>query len=112
LQVWCKPCSLASVKKYQHKHGRSIINRSVKYGLHPDEVQAMLQIPVCQSCRAPFSDSFSQKFDHCHQVGHFRGVLCQPCNSRCQGDAPDAIRKMQACIAYLRRDLERDSEPV
>jgi len=107
-QAWCKACSLASVKKYQKKVGKSIVHRSVRYGLTPDEVASMLRIPQCQACGSPFSDAFEQKFDHCHTHGHFRGVLCHACNMACQGESPLALTRLARCIEYLHRDIERE----
>lgn len=72
----------------------------------------MLLIPVCQACGAPLPDSYSQKFDHCHEGGHFRGVLCHPCNMACAGNSEDTIVRLHGCIGYLARDLERTSEQV
>jgi hypothetical protein len=109
-QIWCKACSRKATDRYQQRVGKSIIARSVKYGLTPDEVRAMMRIPVCQSCGAKFTDSYSRKFDHCHDRGHFRGVLCHACNMSCMGLAADAIPRLKCCIDYLQRDLERCSE--
>jgi len=41
-------------------------------------------------------------FDHCHKRGHFRGWLCQACNTilGLANDDPDRLRKL---IAYLGR---------
>jgi hypothetical protein len=110
LQAWCKACTLMSVKGYQNREGRSIVHRASKYGLTKDEVRLFMEIPVCQSCGAPLADSYSQKFDHCHEVGHFRGVLCHPCNVACQGRSQEATVRLAKCIDYLLRDLERVSE--
>jgi hypothetical protein len=69
----------------------------------------MLEIPVCQACGAEIPNSFAQKFDHCHTRGHLRGVVCCACNSACQGTSEAAIVRLQCCIAYLQRDLERSA---
>lgn len=107
-QIWCKACSLKATKRYQERTGKSIVARSAKYGLTIDEVRAVMLVPVCQSCGADLGDSYSAKFDHCHEKGHFRGVLCHPCNMACIGKAGDAIVRLARCIDYLRRDLERE----
>ena len=106
-QQWCKSCSLAAVKAFQKREGRSIVHRSVKYGLTKADVRLMMQIPACQACGAAFTDSYSMKFDHCHDGGNFRGVLCHPCNMACAGAAARTIDRLLGCIDYLRRDLER-----
>lgn len=110
LQCWCKACSCTAVKDFQNREGRSIVNRSVKYGLTRDEVRSMLEIPVCQACGCEFSDSYEMKFDHCHSVGHFRGVLCHPCNLACVGSSDEAAERLAKCIEYLNRDMERSCE--
>lgn len=110
LQAWCKECTRGGVNAYQKRVGRSVINRSVKYGLTIDEVNAMLEIPICQACAAAFAEEFEMKFDHCHEVGHFRGVLCHSCNMACQGRSKEAIERLIACIDYLSRDMERVGE--
>lgn len=107
-QVWCKSCSLQATKRYQQREGKSVIARSVKYGLTIEEVRAVMLVPVCQSCGTELADSYAAKFDHCHERGHFRGVLCHPCNMACIGNAQDAIVRLERCINYLRRDLERE----
>ena len=107
-QIWCKSCSLQAVKKHQEREGKSVVHRAVKYGLTRDEVRAMLAIPVCQSCGSELGDSYTLKFDHCHERGHFRGVLCHPCNMACMGRSEDAMVRLSRCIEYLRRDVERE----
>lgn len=110
LQAWCKVCACAAVRRFQAREGKSIVHRSVKYGLTREEVRALLEIPVCQSCGAPFSGSYDMKFDHCHEAGHFRGVLCHPCNMSCQGHSRNAVVRLAKCIDYLTRDMERVGE--
>ena len=110
LQAWCKECSLVSVKKYQKKLGKSIVHRSVRYGLTPDEVAGLMNIPACQSCGAAFSGQFEMKFDHCHEGGHFRGILCHLCNMACAGASDDVVLRLQKCIAYCLRDKERHEQ--
>jgi hypothetical protein len=42
-------------------------------------------------------------WDHCHQRGHFRGWVCQPCNI-IMGMAEDDPRRLLQVIAYLETD--------
>lgn len=107
---YCKSCQLASVKVYQDRHGKHVLNRAYRYGLTPDEVHAFLQVPGCQSCGAVFGGSDEQFIDHCHDLLHVRGVICISCNTACRGTAKDAIDRLKACIDYLQRDLERVGE--
>ena len=107
LQSYCKACNRKAVDAYQSRIGKSVVHRSVRYGLKPDDVRELLKLSACQSCGQQLPDSASKKFDHCHTGGHFRGVICHACNVACQGTSEEAIVRLQCCIAYLQRDLER-----
>ncbi len=107
LQCWCKSCSRESVDAYQAREEKSVLHRSAKYGLTKDEVRAVMAVPCCQACGAEFTDDYEQKFDHCHDGGHFRGVLCHPCNMACAGAATGTAARLAKCIDYLLRDDER-----
>lgn len=111
LQSQCRNCHKDSQKAYKRRVGHSVIRRSEKYGLTTYEIANSWQhIPVCQACGAELSDSFAMKFDHCHEVGHLRGVLCHPCNMACQGRSDEAAKRLAKCIDYLVRDMERVGE--
>ncbi len=110
MQARCKECNLQDVKDYQQKRGKSQLHRQSRYGLTSDEVTAYLHVPSCQACGSKFATESEMKFDHCHQLGHVRGVLCHRCNMTCLGDAEECVIRMEACLAYLLRDLERGSE--
>lgn len=112
LHDWCKPCQNAAVKGYQAKHGKHVLNRSYRYGLSKDEVHAFLDVPVCQCCGQPFTEGDDQCIDHCHELGHVRGVVCHPCNAAVRGTAQEAIERLRGCIEYLTRDRERRCEQV
>jgi hypothetical protein len=45
-------------------------------------------------------------FDHCHQYGHFRGWICEPCNFSL-GAARDDPKRLRTLADYLDRDAER-----
>jgi hypothetical protein len=107
LQNGCKACSLLAVKAYQTKNGRSRIARSVRYGLSLAEVDHYLSVPACQCCQRPFASEADMRIDHCHDGGHVRGVICNPCNMSCNGAAIEAISRARCCENYLLRDLER-----
>lgn len=51
-----------------------------KYGLSPDDVEAMRQAQGgrCAICERETSRLF---VDHCHTKGHVRALLCQTCNT-------------------------------
>lgn len=48
-------------------------------------------------------------FDHCHTGGHFRGWLCQKCNTilGLAGDDPERLRKL---ATYLDEDRSRSKQ--
>lgn len=110
LQAWCKACNLQSVKTYQAKQGKSVVHRMARYKLTEDEVQAYLQVPACQACGSVIPTETDMRFDHCHQHGHVRGVLCHRCNLTCIGDAEECVIRLELCLAYLLRDLENRRE--
>lgn len=109
-QAYCRDCVRTHKREYTRRVGKSVLRRAEKYGLTVAEVQKILLVPVCQACGDPLETSHSQKFDHCHARGDFRGVLCHACNIACSGHAEDAVPRLQACIDYLTRYLEWASE--
>lgn len=98
------------MKRHQSREGKHILNRAYRYGLTKDEVRAFLDVPVCQSCGLPFLEGGDQCIDHCHELGHVRGVVCHSCNNAFRGPAGEAMVRLLGCIEYLRRDLERIGE--
>jgi hypothetical protein len=60
---------------------------------------------ACEICAATHRKIM---WDHCHQKGHFRGWICQPCNIilGMSGDSPQRLLKV---IAYLQRTKESTS---
>lgn len=113
LNQYCKECAGRMIREWRSRYptdkwARSISVRRRKYGLTEEEVKQFVAVPVCQSCGMPFDSSQSQKFDHCHELGHVRGVICNACNIACAGTSEDAMTRLQLCIEYLRRDIERE----
>lgn len=51
---------------------------------------------VCDICNEPGARDGVIAFDHCHTHGHFRGWLCDRCNTTLGAaeDRPDLLRKM------------------
>lgn len=65
---------------------------------------------VCDICEQPNhrrDDIIA--FDHCHKHGHFRGWLCDRCNTAIgqAEDSPDLLRKM---AGYLERTSKQDAD--
>lgn len=107
LQSRCKTCSRESDAKYHAPEGQGIRHRSKKYGLTKEEVRSFMAVPCCQACGLPFTDDYEQKFDHCHDGGYFRGVLCNKCNVACAGASEVTAVRLAKCIDFLLRDCER-----
>ena len=110
LDTYCKDCKRRMNREWRPRYpcDRSIALRRYKYKLTTEEVEQFIAVPVCQSCGLPFDSSQSQKFDHCHELGHVRGVICNACNLACAGTSEAAMVRLQLCIEYLRRDIERE----
>jgi hypothetical protein len=113
LEHYCKECKLRKDREYRARNPhyslhKSISTRRRRYGLTTEEVGLFAAVPVCQSCGAPFESAHSQKFDHCHELGHVRGVICHACNLACAGNSEAALARLQLCVEYLRRDIERE----
>jgi hypothetical protein len=107
VQSQCKSCTRERDKKYRSRDGLGPGARARRCGLTKEEVRTFITVPCCQACGLPFTDDYSQKFDHCHDGGHFRGVLCNPCNLACAGTSKVASARLAKCIDYLLRDDER-----
>ncbi len=82
-------------------------NRRAKYGLEPEDFQALLakQGGVCAICRRPETAELRGKnkalcVDHDHVTDRVRGLLCFRCNLWIGylGDDPERAR---AAAAYL-----------
>jgi hypothetical protein len=106
----CKPCQRARVKRsadknrdkykerYRGKYPQSAAKRTL--GISPAEFQQMAEdrgwrCAICKKVKPLV-------VDHCHTHGHFRDLLCSPCN-RGLGffrDSPEALR---AAAEYLER---------
>ena len=99
LQTFCKSCQCISV-------------RASTYGITVEEAEAYLQIPSCQICNEKFLVDSDVHFDHCHQHGHIRGVLCGPCNRSLAGTAAQCIVRNERANDYLLRDMEVRLEPA
>lgn len=108
LQTRCKPCLLALKKPVLPEIQRDRNLRQF-YGITAAEYDAMLaaQGGVCAICARPESAKrrgkvFALAVDHCHDLGHVRGLLCGNCNKGIGGLGHDTGR-LEAAIAYLRR---------
>lgn len=81
--------------------------RERRYRLTPERFSAVMaeQGGMCAICGLkPPTD-----VDHSRKTGHFRGLLCRPCNLGLGMFADNADRMIKA-IAYLSRPLQRISD--
>lgn len=96
LHSFCRVCKIRSTT-------------AKRYQISMDEVARLWGIEECQACGAPIAPGRRQ-IDHCHELGHVRGVLCLLCNHACAGKHIECIDRLAGCIEYLKRDLERQRE--
>lgn len=59
----------------------------------------------CPVCVRKFSRSLRPNVDHCHKLGHVRGVLCSACNTAL-GQLNDDPSRCARAIRYLMRDQD------
>lgn len=113
LTQYCRECANKYYREWHARNtpdplARSIKDRKHRYGITEEEVKQFTAVPVCQSCGLLFDSHTAQRFDHCHELGHVRGVICNACNIACAGTSEAAMARLQRCIEYLRRDIERE----
>jgi hypothetical protein len=98
MREWRKtnqPKNAANVKAWRERRWRQL------GGERPD---------ACEACGNKPQGKRGIMFDHCHKRGHFRGWLCNPCNTALGllSDDPDRLRKL---IAYLERTKTPRTRP-
>ncbi len=73
----------------------------VKYGLSEEEYLDLLQrTKDCAICGEGFESDSDKEFDHSHETGEFRDILCQQCNLML-GYAEDNPETLLRAITYL-----------
>ena len=79
-------------------------NLKAHYNMTPEDYDLMLSFQggKCKICGETDPKTRSGRFniDHCHETGHVRGLLCNPCNVGL-GTFTDDISKLEAAIRYL-----------
>lgn len=115
----CRECRNRAVNALAeiNRQSRCDSQRMCKYRLTKQELETWLAVPVCQvyGCQYVFCSDSDQHFDHDHESGHMRGVLCPFHNASMRSKAKagrDTIDDLLAMVAYLERDLERQREQV
>ncbi|MFF0498545.1 endonuclease domain-containing protein [Nocardia aobensis] len=89
LSAWCKTCT-----NYEQK--------ARKYGLSIDEVRELASAANCEACGREFTDVSEAFFDHDHETGQFRAILCHQCNSALGLMGEDPM-KLRALADYAER---------
>lgn len=72
-------------------------DRMKKYGMTWDEVVAAEAVTHCPGCLRELGLSGTKRcFDHCHESGTFRRVLCETCNIAVGmvANSPDTLRRL------------------
>lgn len=99
----------ADYKRWQetNKSRKALLSRKSwlkkAYGLTPEQYEELevLHEGKCAICEtAPSTKRKSLDIDHCHQLGHVRGLLCSKCN-KLLGMANDKVSILKAAIMYL-----------
>lgn len=80
------------------KQGKYEAHIRLRYGLLPDEYNAMMEAQdglcaICQKRPAKY-------VDHCHETGKVRGILCPGCNTAI-GQFEDDLDIINRAIHYL-----------
>lgn len=100
------PLDLSKVRRAKHL--------KLKYGMSLEDYDCMLQQQAgkCAICGKKDNGLSNQKqlyIDHCHDLGHVRGLLCYYCNT-VLGLAFDDVNILQSAIEYLKRDKTKKEE--
>ena len=95
----CKPCARVRMKNNDYKRKYGISYADFKYII-------VTQDGKCKLCGVELTQEGTKGgkqrpvLDHCHSVGHVRGVLCHCCNLGL-GHFHDDIEKLKQAINYL-----------
>lgn len=86
----------------------SHLRRLKKYGLDEEAVQRLLdaQCGKCAICGSDSPGKTGWHVDHDHKTQKVRGLLCMHCNL-VLGHARDSVERLEAAIAYLKRQSSR-----
>ena len=98
----CKACHQQG--KATNKSGRRWELKN-KYGIELEEYDRLLegQQSVCAICKQPDPAGRRLAVDHCHYLGHVRGLLCFHCNVAI-GNLKHDVELLKSAIAYLEKD--------
>ncbi len=128
---WCMECESKCSREYRKKTPRAILNeRSRSWERkNPDTVKLMyfrrrarvagvseydldrvvklaMVATRCDICERDVAEVGTLCFDHCHNTGIFRGLICSPCNFGL-GQFGDNANRLRSAISYLGRTVEK-----
>lgn len=98
LQAKCKTCQNEGRKKYVKPHE---VSRR-RHGFTDEEYTEIMAKAVdgCEVCGRDMGSKIC--FDHDHESGKFRGLLCHNCNTML-GLAKDNVHTLEKAILYLKK---------
>jgi hypothetical protein len=97
----CKECKTRKVLKYQ-KEEQDTYHRNRKkslYKITDDEYYRAMSLENCEICSRVLTIK-NRNFDHCHETGSFRGILCNKCNISL-GGLGDNVKGLKRALKYL-----------
>jgi hypothetical protein len=97
LQNKCKDCERVIKKLYYKTH--EVARR--RHGFSEETYNALLEESkgLCTICSSPMGDKVC--FDHDHETGKFRAVLCNKCNTAL-GLVNDDLTILERMVGYLK----------
>jgi hypothetical protein len=88
-------------KKYTTKKQKRVLS-SIKYHYKLSK-QDYITLLVTQKCVCAIcGGSKALVVDHCHSLGHVRGLLCRACNTGL-GFFGDSIERLEEAVKYLKK---------
>lgn len=98
---------LEQCRAYYHENRKEIAQRRTlsKYGLTKEQLELQLkkQKWKCPICKRSLIER-KPHIDHCHKVGHIRGILCRSCNVGL-GCFEDSIVFLKGALNYLSTEV-------
>jgi len=116
-QPMCKLCNKERYNKGRYEYTKRIreekgpiyrkqVNNSLakRYGISADEFNRRMSIAeTCEICGIKPNKQLS--YDHDHETGKFRGLLCNKCNMAL-GQLGDNVDGLKKAIKYLERNMD------
>lgn len=95
---WCRACKSDDLGGWKKQSDRRF-SLLKKYGLYPEDWAYLHSLkPGCWCCGR---SDLGLKVDHCHDLLHVRGLLCNQCNT---GNFGDDVESIERRLAYLKAD--------